>query len=76
MDFRSIILYLSRKLSTARDIHGDIIAMLRPDAVTYATMTRWLRKTTFISPIEESLESSLTRNRDEVDDAILLALAE
>jgi hypothetical protein len=44
--------------------------------MSYATLTRWLREVAFLSAVEEPPESLVTRNRDEVDDAILLVLAE
>jgi hypothetical protein len=55
IDFRSIFLSLSRKLFLAKTIYGDIGAMLGPEAVGYATMTRWLREIAFVSVAEKPL---------------------
>jgi hypothetical protein len=44
--------------------------------VSYATVIRWFGGIAFVSAVEEFLESSPTKDRDEVDDAILLAIAE
>jgi hypothetical protein len=74
MNLRSIILYLSRKLPSVMAIHGDAVAMLRFDAGSYATVIHWLREIVFVSAVEKSHESPPTRNRDEVNDVILLAL--
>jgi hypothetical protein len=76
MDFRSIVLYLRRKLPSARNVHGNVVNTLGPDAVNYATVTRWLREVAFISAVEEPSESPPTKDRDEVDDTILLVFAE
>jgi hypothetical protein len=76
MHLRSIVLYLSRKLPSARVIHGNVVVILGPDAANYIPMTRWLREIAFISTVNEPSESPPTRDREEVDDVILLALAE
>jgi hypothetical protein len=55
MHLRSIVLYLSRKLPSAKVTHGDVVATLGLDAVSYTTMTRRPRKVTFVSAIEEFL---------------------
>jgi hypothetical protein len=39
-------------------------------------VTHWLREVAFVSAVEELFESPPTRDRDKVDDTILLALAE
>jgi hypothetical protein len=34
-------------------LHGDGAATLGPDAVSYATVTRWLRDVAFVSAVEQ-----------------------
>jgi hypothetical protein len=76
MHLRLIVLYLNRNLSSSKAIHGDVIATFVSDTMSYATVTRWLREVAFVSAVEEPPKSPVTTDRDEVHDAILLALAE
>jgi hypothetical protein len=39
-----IVAYLSLKGMSAREIHDDIVATLGPDAVSYSSVTRYLRE--------------------------------
>jgi hypothetical protein len=60
---------------SARAIHGNFVATLGPGTVRSVPVTRSLHGIAFISAVDESLISPPTRDRDNVDDAILLALA-
>ena len=44
MDQRSIVLFLDRKRLKATDIHNELVAVLGNDAVSYSTVTRYLRE--------------------------------
>ena len=44
MDQRSIVLFLDRKGLKATDIHNELVAVLDSDAVSYSTVTRYLRE--------------------------------
>ena len=44
MDQRSIVLFLDRKGLKATDIHNELVAVLGSDAVSYSTVTRYLRE--------------------------------
>jgi hypothetical protein len=47
MTQRPTVAYLSMKGMSAREIHNDIVATLRPDAVSYSSVTRYLREAQF-----------------------------
>jgi hypothetical protein len=49
MDQRSIILYLSRKGLSAITIYDDFVATLSAEAVSYPSVTRYLREAIFAS---------------------------
>jgi transposase len=44
MTQRSIVAYLSLKGMSASEIHDDIVATLGVDAVSYSSVTRYLRE--------------------------------
>jgi hypothetical protein len=44
MTRRPIIAYLSLKGMSAPEVHDDIVANLGPDAVSYSSVTRYLRE--------------------------------
>jgi transposase-like protein len=44
MTQRPIVAYLSLKRMSTREIHDDIVAALGPDAVSYSSVTRYLRE--------------------------------
>jgi transposase len=47
MTRRPIVAYLSLKGMSAREIHDDIVATLGPDAVSYSSVTGYLREARF-----------------------------
>jgi hypothetical protein len=47
MDRQSIVLYLSRKGLSSVAIHDDLVATLGAEAVSYPSVTRYLRETIF-----------------------------
>jgi hypothetical protein len=47
MTQRPIVAYLSLKGMSAREIHGDSIATFGSDAVSYSSVTRYLREARF-----------------------------
>jgi hypothetical protein len=47
MTQRPIIAYLSLKEMPAREIHDDIVATLGPGALSYSSVTRYLREAQF-----------------------------
>jgi transposase len=47
MTQRPIVTYLSLKGMSAREIHDDILATLGPNAVSYSSVTRYLREAQF-----------------------------
>jgi hypothetical protein len=44
MTQRPIVAYLSLKGMLVREIHGDIVATLGPDAASYSSVIRYLRE--------------------------------
>jgi hypothetical protein len=71
MNQRLICLFLAFKGLSARAIHGELGAVLDPDAVAYSTVTKYFRKDqlpcTLLEPLEEPAIAM-------IDDAILSAL--
>jgi transposase len=47
MTQRSIVAYPSLKGMSAREIHDNVVAILGPDAVSYSSVTRYLREARF-----------------------------
>jgi hypothetical protein len=71
---RPIVTYLSLKGISAREIHDDIVATLGPDAVSYSSVTRYLREPRFPSSKPESHPADAERDFDDSDQVILAAL--
>jgi hypothetical protein len=70
----SIVAYLSLKRMSAREIHEDIVATLGPDAVSYSSMTRYLREARFPPSKPEPHPADVQRDLDGSDQVILAAL--
>jgi hypothetical protein len=76
MDQRSIVLYLARKKLSALDIYTDLVQTLGPDAVSYPSVTRFLRDAKCTLPNPPATFSDEMPGSDDSDEAILLALTE
>jgi hypothetical protein len=74
MTQRPIVAYLSLKGMLAREIHDDIVATLGPDAVSYSSVTRYLREARFPPSKPELHPADVQRDLDDLDQAILAAL--
>jgi hypothetical protein len=55
-------------------IHDDIVATLGPDAVSYSSVTRYLREARFPTSKPEPYPTDVQRDLDDSDRAILAAL--
>jgi hypothetical protein len=66
----SIVIHLSLEGMPAREIHDDIIATLGPDAVSYSSVTHYLRETRFLHSKSEPLPADVQRDLDDSDRAI------
>jgi hypothetical protein len=71
---RPIVAYLSLKGMSAREIHGDIIATLGPDAVSYNSVPHYLCEARFPLSTPEPHPTDVQRDLDDSDQAILAAL--
>jgi hypothetical protein len=71
---RPIIAYLSLKGMSAREIHDDIVTTLGPDAVSYNSVTRYLREARFPPSKPEPHPPDVQKDLDDSDQAILAAL--
>jgi hypothetical protein len=76
MDQRLIVLDLARKELSATAIHHDLVATLRPEAVSYSFMIRYPREAIFISSNSPANIPEAEPQFDDCHQAILLALAE
>jgi hypothetical protein len=65
MTQRPIVAYLSLKGMSAREIHDDIVATLGPDAVSYSSVTRYLRDARFPSSKPEPHPADVQRDLDD-----------
>jgi hypothetical protein len=74
MTQRPIVAYLSLKEMSAREIHDEIVATLGPDAVSYSSVTRYLRKERFPPLKPEPHPADVQRDFDDSDQAILTVL--
>jgi hypothetical protein len=74
MTQRPIVVYLSLKGMSAREIHDDIVAALGPDAVSYSSVTRYLREAQFPPSKPELHPADVQRDFDDSDQAVLAAL--
>jgi hypothetical protein len=76
MDQQSIVIYLSRKGLSAVAIHNDLVATLCAEAVSYPSVTRYLREAIFASSNPPDPLPPPEHQLDDSDQAILLALAD
>jgi hypothetical protein len=76
MGQQSIILYLSRKGLSAVAIHDDFVAILDTEAVSYQSVTRYLREAIFASSNPPDPLPLPEHQLDDSDQAILLTLAD
>jgi hypothetical protein len=76
MDQQSIMMYLSLKTLDAGEIHNDLIATLKGGAKSYSTVTRYLRKPSFLSPKTPPPSESPASILNESDETMFLALSE
>jgi hypothetical protein len=76
MDQRSIVLYLTRKDLAPRAIRGALVATIGSEAVSYSSVTRYVREAILAASNPIPLFSQPTPQLDDCDSAILLALAE
>jgi hypothetical protein len=74
MTQRPIVAYLSLKRMLAREIHDDIVATLRPNAVSYSSVTRQLREVRFPPSKPEPHPADVQRDLDDSDRATLAAI--
>jgi hypothetical protein len=74
MTQRPIIAYLSLKGMSTRETHGDVVAILGCDAVSYSLVTRYLREARFPPSKLEPHPADVQRDLDDSDQAILAAL--
>jgi hypothetical protein len=76
MEQRSIFLYLARKGLSPLAIHDNLVPTLGKDAVSYSSVTRYLRDAVFASSNPPTSLPEPEAQFDDCDHAILLALAE
>jgi DNA-binding MarR family transcriptional regulator len=76
MDQRSIVVYLAKKGLSVRAIHRDLEETFGPEAVAYSTVTMYLRTLSFRGKTEEEEIGDHDQPLDEIDEAILKALAD
>jgi anti-sigma factor ChrR (cupin superfamily) len=76
MDQQSKVLYLSMKRLPAVAIHDDLVATLGAEAVSYPSVTRYLREAIFASSNLPDPLPPPEHQPDDSDQAILLALAD
>lgn len=76
MDQKSIVSYLSLKGMTAVQIHADLVATLKGEAVSYGSVTRYLRSKSFIDVKNLMQNGPPDQGLSEIDEAILAALEE
>jgi hypothetical protein len=69
-----IVAYLSLKKMSAREIHDNIVATFGPDAVSYNSVTRYLREARFHHSKPEFDPADVQRDLDDSDQTILAAL--
>jgi hypothetical protein len=76
MDQQSIVRYLSMKGLSAVTIHYDLVPTLGAEAVSYPSVTRYLREAIFASSNLPNPLAPPEHQLDGSDQAILLALAD
>jgi hypothetical protein len=73
MEQRSIVLYLARKGLSPLAIHDDLMTMLGADAVSYSSVTRYLRDAVFTSSNPPAPLPEPEAQFDDCDHAIMLS---
>jgi hypothetical protein len=76
MDENPIVLYLRMKEMALDAIHDDLVRTLGKDAVAYSMVTKYARSTQFSGRKEATPPEAPDVERNPVDEAILMALAE
>jgi hypothetical protein len=76
VDQRSIVLYLARKELSATAIHHDLVTTLGLEAVSYSSVTGYLRAAIFVWSNSHVNIPETEPQFDNFDQAVLLALAE
>ena len=76
MDQRSVCWFLRRKGMTATDIHKELVDVLHSEAVSYQTVTKYLRSESFIKQEAPSPNSDKKTCDEVVNEAILAVLEE
>jgi hypothetical protein len=74
MTQRLIVAYLSLRGISPREIHDDIVATLGRDAMSYSSVTRYLREAQLPPSKPEPHPADVQRDLDDSDQAILSAL--
>jgi hypothetical protein len=74
MTRRPTVAYLSLKRMLAREIHDDIVATLGPDALSYSSVTGYLREARFPPSKPEPHPADVQKDLDDSDQAISAAL--
>jgi hypothetical protein len=73
MEQRSIVLYFARKRLSPLAIHDDLVTTLGADAVSYSSVTRYLRDAVFASSNPLTRLSEPEAQFDDCDHAITLS---
>jgi hypothetical protein len=76
MDLESITLYLNKKHLSAVAIHAEINSVLGESTIGYSTVTRYLRKQSFVNALHLAPEEPDLGAVDTIDNTILQALGE
>jgi hypothetical protein len=76
MERRSIVIYLARKGLSPFAIHDDLVTTLGADAVSYSSVTSYLRDAVFSSSYPPTTLPEPEARLDDCDHGILLILAE
>jgi hypothetical protein len=74
MTQRPIVADLSLKGMSERETHDDIVATLGPDALSYISVTRYLREARFPPSKPKPYPADVQRDLNDSDQAILAAL--
>jgi hypothetical protein len=73
MEQRSIVLYLARKRLLPLAIHDDLVTTLGADAVSYSSVTRYLRDAVFASSNPPTHLPEPEAQFDDCDHTIMLS---
>jgi hypothetical protein len=74
MDQKSIVLYFDLKGINAINIHKDLMATIKEDAMLYALVMRYLRSSNFSVSTDHEPEERLAPSVKQLNKIILLAL--